>query len=267
MNNSILDARVFETENGLKCLKQTTREMNRKTWQHNELAEDLAIAKSSFYLDVPLGSVWLAPYGKGVPRADLVEIKPSYTRFCVSIYEVKVSRSDFLSDINSGKWRGYLPHCHRFYFATPAGLVDKREIPEEAGWIVRGERGWKTMKVAPVQQVEVPKETLLSLLFAKQRTRHTKQHRDLIGYRYSYSWERDDLYKTLGKELGDALRNKDEYERQKKKYERQKKKYEHIINQIEEAIREGLGEKRVWWPADRLVELVREIKEKAREVG
>ncbi len=146
--------------------------MNRKTWQHNDLAEDLAIAKGSFFLDVPLGSVWFAPYGEGVPRADLVEIKPSYTRFCVSIYEVKVSRADFLSDIKSGKWRGYLPHCHRIYFATPAGLVDKKEIP-----------------------------------------------------------------------------------------------YESTINQINKAIREGLGEEMEWWPVSRLVELARKIKEKAMEVG
>ena len=250
--------------------------MNRKTWQHNELAEDLAIAKGSFLLDVLLGSGYDYKPGptylryKGAPRADLVEVKPSYTRFCVAIYEVKISRSDFLSDIKTEKWRSYLPRCHRFYFATPAGMVDINEIPEEAGWIVRGDRGWKVMKAAPVRETEIPKEMLLSLLFTKQKNRHAKQHRDLIGDRYDCgpnSWRRKELYKALGKELGDALRNKDEYERQKKEYEIKKEEYEHIINQIEEAIREGLGEKRVWRPADRLVELVREIKEKAREVG
>ena len=52
-------------------------------------------------------------------RADLVIIRPSYKRFCVSVFEVKVSRADFLSDIRSEKWRGYLPHCNRFYFALP----------------------------------------------------------------------------------------------------------------------------------------------------
>lgn len=226
-----------------------------KTWQHNELAEDLAIAKGSFYLDVPLGSVWLALGGRGVQRADLVKVKPSYTRFCVSIYEVKVSRADFLSDINSGKWRGYLSYCHRLYFATPVGLVRKEEIPEEAGWIVRGEHGWKVMKAAPAREVEIPKETLLSLLFAKQRIRHAKQHRDLIGDRYYYCREqmyRDELYKALGKEIGDALRNKDEYRIKKRAYE-----YE--LRQIDEAIKEGLGEE-CWRPVERLIELVSKIK-------
>lgn len=234
--------------------------MNRKAWQHNELAEDLAIAKSSFYLDVPLGSVSLAPYGEGVPRADLVEIKPSYTRFCVSIYEIKVSRADFLNDIKTSKWRNYLPHCHRFYFATPTGLIDKKEIPEEAGWIACGDRGWKTMKAAPVLQAEIPKETLLSLLFMKQRIAHARPRRYLVRECYGYnsdSWMRDRLYRALGKEIGDALRNKDLYER--KKHE-----YENIIRSIREAIKEGLGEEDSWWgPVSRLTELARKIKQKA----
>jgi len=234
--------------------------MNRKVWQHNELAEDLAITKNSFYLDVPLGSVSLAPYGEGVPRADLVEVKPSYTRFCVSIYEVKVSRSDFLSDIKSGKWRSYLPHCHRIYFATPAGMVDKREIPEEAGWIACGDRGWKTMKAAPVLQAEIPKETLLSLLFVKQRIAHAKSRRYLVRECYGYnsdSWMRDRLYRALGKEIGDALKNRD-------LYEKKRQEYDSTIRAIKGAIKEGLGEEDSWWgPVSRLTELARKIKQKA----
>jgi len=232
-----------------------------KTWQHNELAEDLAIAKNSFYLDVPLGSVSLAPYGEGVPRADLVEVKPSYTRFCVSIYEIKVSRADFLSDIRTGKWRSYLPRCHRFYFAMPAGMVNINEIPEEAGWIVRGDRGWKMMKAAPVRETEIPKEMLLSLLFTKQKNRHAKQHRDLIGDRYDYSWGRKGLYKALGKEIGDALRNRD-------LYEKKRQEYDSTIRAIKEAIKEGLGEEDSWWgPVSRLTELARKIKQKAEEAS
>jgi len=112
-----------------------------KSWRHNELAEDLANIKGTNFLDVPLGSVWL----ERPQRADVVEVKPSYTRFCVSIYEIKVSRADFHSDIRTEKWKGYLEHCHRFYFTLPSGLVKKREVPEGAGLIVRGETGWSTL--------------------------------------------------------------------------------------------------------------------------
>lgn len=80
-----------------------------KKWEHNELAEDLADCKGTGFLDVPLGSVLL---NNGTQRADVIEIKPSYTRFCITIYEVKVSRGDFLSDIRTEKYKGYLEHCH-----------------------------------------------------------------------------------------------------------------------------------------------------------
>ena len=148
-----------------------------KVWQHNELAENLADIKGTNYLDVPLGSVWL----EKPQRADVVEIKPSYTRFCVSIYEIKISRADFLSDIRSEKWKGYLEHCHRFYFAVPSGMVKKEEIPKEAGLIVRGETGWTTVKAANNRYGEIPYTTLLSLLFMRQRINHSKRNREAIA--------------------------------------------------------------------------------------
>lgn len=222
-----------------------------KIWQHNELAEDLADIKNTNFLDIPLGSVWL----ERPQRADVVEVKPSYTRFCVSIYEIKISRSDFLSDIRSGKWRGYLDHCHRFYFAAPKDMVTKNEIPEEAGLIVRGETGWSTIKAAPVRHDDIPYTTLLSLIFAKQRLNHSKHGRKAIADCISYNyWKRDNLYKKLGKELGDALRHRDEYIRAKENFE-----YE--IKQIRQCIKDGLG-KDDCWPTWALAELVQEIKQK-----
>ena len=50
----------------------------------------------------------------------------------IKAYEVKVTRSDFRRD---HKWRAYLFYCNLFYFVTPWGLLDKREIPEPAGLI------------------------------------------------------------------------------------------------------------------------------------
>jgi len=223
-----------------------------KVWQHNELAEDLAIIKGTNFLDVPLGSVWL----ERPQRADVVEVKPSYTRFCVSIYEIKVSRADFLSDIRSEKWKGYLEHCHRFYFAVPSGMVKKEEIPSGAGLIVRGETGWSTVKASEIRYGEIPYTTLLSLIFAKQRRNHSKHKRIAIEDYIRISYKRKKLYKTLGKEIGDALRKKDEYIRAKSDYE-----YE--IEQVRQCINEGLGEE-TSWPIINLRDCVREIKQKAK---
>lgn len=103
---------------------------------HDALLENLAQAKGTIFKNPCLGSPVLASMtgelikiGKGwgykrngVPRADIVTIMPSYTRFLITIYEVKSNRADFLSEIKSGKWKKYLPHCHRFYFAMPKGI-------------------------------------------------------------------------------------------------------------------------------------------------
>lgn len=51
-------------------------------------------------------------------------------------YEVKVNRSDFLSDVRSGKWEKYLAWCNGLYFVFPAGFsVAKDEIPKGVGGI------------------------------------------------------------------------------------------------------------------------------------
>lgn len=140
------------------------------TWLHDDLAQDLALSLGVLpYLNVVLGSPWLSTRDENPPRADVLGVKPSYTRFCVAIYEIKVSRSDFLSDIRSGKWRSYLPHCHRFYFATLPDVCTKDDIPAEAGWMVRTNKTWTARKAAKVRPVEVPMETLQALVFARQR--------------------------------------------------------------------------------------------------
>ena len=52
------------------------------------------------------------------------------------VYEIKVSRSDFLHEIKHPEKRDQaLQLSNSFYFATPKGLVDKSEIPAECGLI------------------------------------------------------------------------------------------------------------------------------------
>jgi len=204
-------------------------------WDHRKLTEDLAFNKGTCFIEVPLGSVWGGifqnqedgrkifmeerDYKKvvekqkelksNVPqRADVIAVKPSYTRFCLSIYEVKVNRSDFLNDIRSEKWRGYLDSCHRFYFATPSGLVKKDEIPAEAGWIVRGDKGWTSPKRAVARDIDVPKDTLLSMLFYRRKESYI--YRDRLWYTY---WpDRRKQMKLLGKKIGKALDYYDRFE-------------------------------------------------------
>ena len=183
---------------------------------HDMLLNDLALAKGTIYKNVNLGSHFLSMYAKGewrkdkkgqniyvrdgVPRADIVTIKPSYTRFLIDIYEIKATRSDFLSDINSEKWEKYLPHCNRFYFAVLKGIITKKDIPLKAGLYIYGVNGWYCSKHALKRDVEIPLETLQSLLFYHQKF---NEHRYWLarvgGYLYS------DELKKLGKKIQRAV--------------------------------------------------------------
>ena len=74
-------------------------------------------------------------------RGDVVAMLVSGRRNRVDVYELKVARSDLLGDLRREKWRAYLRHG-AVWFAFPAGLADPREIPIEAGVIVRRADGW-----------------------------------------------------------------------------------------------------------------------------
>jgi len=189
-----------------------------KKWNHEDLVQDLAECKGTFFYNVPLGSVLFGIYagkGQGTPIADVLVVKPSYTQFCVSIFEIKVTRADFMSDIRSEKWRKYLPHCHRFYFATPQGLVHKKEIPDEAGLIIRSDKGWTTTKMAwPQTEIEIPYETMMALVFMKNRSLRRERAVEDVGYWKRYQRSVRNTTKRFGKKLGYAYGKQKAYEEQ-----------------------------------------------------
>lgn len=186
---------------------------------HDALLENLAMAKGTIFKNSCLGSPVLASMSgeliktdkrwkykrNGVPRADIVVIKPSYTRFLITIHEVKATRPDFLSDIRTGKWEKYLPHCHRFYFAMPKGIANKKEIPGDAGLLLYGEKGWYVAKMAKVREVEIPTETLLALLFYRTKV---NRHRSELSRAKSLkdAWSFEPNLRKLGKEINKAIR-------------------------------------------------------------
>jgi len=88
-----------------------------------------------FVAECKLGSSFIGTRSGAAQRMDAWAMKPTFSRDETTGYEIKTSRSDFQRDIRSGKWRAYLPACRRFYFVAPAQMLDKREIPEEAGLI------------------------------------------------------------------------------------------------------------------------------------
>lgn len=112
-------------------------------WGHDNLANDLARRLRDG------GKVWtwqnLTVGAWSGPRPDVMAFaRWRYDTPQINAYEIKVHRSDLLSDLNSGKWRKYLEHCQSVTFAMPHGLAKKEEIPAECGVMFRTGRGWRT---------------------------------------------------------------------------------------------------------------------------
>lgn len=125
-----------------------------------DLAESLWAGGQMVWTQMPLGSVQV----ENAPIADVFALKKEF-RPQATIYEVKVSRGDFFRDVNSGKYERYLPHCRQLFFAVPAGLVKREEVPEGCGLTVRGEHSWRAQKPAPVRNWEPTTSLMLALLF------------------------------------------------------------------------------------------------------
>lgn len=112
-----------------------------------------------------LGAWWDSTPSNPTPVPDVYAMKKSYANHQATAYELKVSRGDYLRDVNNGKYQRYLPHCTRLLFAVPAGLVKKDEVPAECGLIVRGPKGWAVQKTAPARKWTPDTGVLLSLIF------------------------------------------------------------------------------------------------------
>lgn len=97
-------------------------------------AADVARGVTRLLLRHDLTAIAEVPLDGG-RRADLMALD---AKGCLVIVEIKVSRADLLGD---AKWRDYLAHCDRFYWALPAGfdlspLAGEAFLPERTGVIV-----------------------------------------------------------------------------------------------------------------------------------
>lgn len=130
------------------------------------LAEHLSKAGWLTFTEIELPGTGDGPDDVG-GRADVVAVKPRvYARKDLRCYEVKASRADFTRDVGGNKWRRYLEVVHRFFFAVPAGLVKTDEVPQGAGLIARGDKGWVTVKAArPHEPARLTADTVFALLY------------------------------------------------------------------------------------------------------
>lgn len=113
------------------------------TWKHDELAADLLDRE---HRGNRIAVERIALRG-GI--LDVVSMRLSWTYPRITGFEVKISRSDFLGDVRSGKYKNYLESVKYLFFAVPKGMIDARECPDGCGLIVRGPRAWRVVRPAP----------------------------------------------------------------------------------------------------------------------
>lgn len=106
------------------------------------------------------------PTGTGMLRMDAVAIKKSWANPCITAYEVKVNRQDFLRD---DKWPGYMSYCNRLAFACPEGLIQKEELPPEVGlvWYIGEGKPLKFKRHPVYRPVEIPADFFMYIIMNK----------------------------------------------------------------------------------------------------
>ncbi|WP_315782429.1 hypothetical protein [Bradyrhizobium sp. SZCCHNPS1003] len=117
-------------------------------------------------------------YAGGAERSiDLWVIEANATKGCTATsYEIKVSRSDFLKDVQQPlKQRGARLFSDQFFFVTPPGLLKPEEIPDWAGLLEPQEShfwgNWPTFKTivpAPIRSKDAPSWQLVVSLLRRQ---------------------------------------------------------------------------------------------------
>lgn len=101
----------------------------------------------------------------GDRRCDFWTISPnSSAGHKATAYEIKVSRQDFKRD-HAFKQREARLYSDRFFYVTPAGLVQREEVPDWAGLIEFDGHQLKTVVHAPFRDKDGPTwEFVVSLI-------------------------------------------------------------------------------------------------------
>jgi len=105
-------------------------------------------------------------------------------------YEIKVSRSDFKSDIDSfnKKQAEAIRNSTQFFYVCPQGLISSNEVPEICGLIEVNAGGPRVVKVAPIRQL---KDGCIDIEF----------NRSLMRAMASTVPPKSNLWKYAGKEM------------------------------------------------------------------
>lgn len=135
-----------------------------------------------FMPQVKTGPTWT---NHNLKIVDAITVKRSWTNPCISIYEIKTSRQDFIKD---EKWPGYLEFCHRFYFVAPKGIIQKDELTRGVGLVTVNERlKAHTVKAAAFRHLEsLPHELFYYIILSRLKSERYPFHETKLAYWQDY---------------------------------------------------------------------------------
>lgn len=158
-----------------------------------------------FLTEVKTGQTW---NNKELLKFDALAMKRSWANPCITGYEVKVSRGDFLQD---QKWPGYMAYCNKFSFVCPKGLITKDELPDNVGLIyyypdtgaLRSERPPKH------RMIDIPPEMYMYMLMSRiEPDRHPffSSQREMMQAYVADKVERARLGSDVGSKMASEIR-------------------------------------------------------------
>lgn len=169
--------------------------------KHDELMIRLAdylgsISGRMMWTDMQLGP-------SGSPRPDVFAMDKSFMHPKPVAYEVKVSLSDFRSDVTKGKWQSYLEFAGAVIFVVPKGLITKNDVPNGCGLMTyNGDTDtFASVKKPTLHPVTLPQWVMLKLLIDGVDRVHEVNRRALLN---EYAIEAR-VRKTLGDEVAAAV--------------------------------------------------------------
>lgn len=215
--------------------------------KHDELAHMLAERleeNGRIVLEkVNLGGVWSRMGSNTRGIVDVIAFAPHFNNPDITVYEIKVGRADFRSDIITDKWKKYQKFCNRVVFAFPYGLIEKEEIPEDAGMVTwnQDKKTWHFAKRGNTNpKPEFDFEMLMALLLSWDKKMKRKEARIHI-MKYFVNGEKRgfrELKAHFGETVSYALRKQDDTERALREAREFRKR-------LEERFKEETGKN--WW--------------------
>ena len=196
-----------------------------KKLSHDELANSLALhlinESRMVWEDIPVGKVHSV-------RPDVLTIEKSYSSPNPISYEIKVSVSDFRSDVTKAKWKAYLDFSYGVVFAVPKGLVTKADIPNGCGLMTFNGEFWNTVKRPTLHPSKLNDELLLKLLISGSQRETQKsiiKNRDFDQHAHHEA-----LRQKFGKDFRSKISMLESYPEKKKELRRLKNELGRLFN-------------------------------------